>query len=162
MWSFLKRGARGDAGATGAQGSQGDAGAKGDQGDKGDTGDTGAAGTFNYTDRGDVDAFDYEMGVLTEDGAYHALDISGVVGVGVRLVLLHVSMGATTAGKTCSFRTNGVSTTFNTGKLCTQINGNSISGDLWVLTDASGVIEYAFASATWSFIRIVIRGWCVA
>jgi len=159
-WQLGFKGPRGNVGETGAQGEQGDAGAKGDKGDKGDTGEAGADGTYNYTDRGDLANYDFTEATLTIDGAWHDMDLSSIVGAGVRLVLLRVIINNTSIGEPANFRTKGYSGAANRATLRIQEAGYVYDTDMWILTDASGIIEYLFSNTTWTSIDITVRGWC--
>ncbi len=151
-------GAQGDAGVQGEQGIQGDAGAQGEQGVQGDAG---AAGTFNYTDRGNLANYDFNKDTLIEDGAWHDMDLASIVGAGIRLVLLKVVVGHTTVGEPGNLRTKGYTGSANVAVIRAQEAGYDNISDMWVLTDASGVIQYMFSNTTWAKIDIAVRGWCV-
>lgn len=114
-----------------------------------------------WTDRGDVADSDYENGDLTKDAQYHDMDLSSIVGAGKRLVLLRVGMAEDAGGKKCRFRTKGFSHNYNLSTRYTQVANKTVDGDVWVETDANGVIEYLFDAATWTIIYIIVRGWFV-
>jgi len=156
---FGSKGPRGDAGATGSQGAKGDTGDTGAQGAQGIQGIQGVAGDGNYTDRGDPSAFDFNEANLTEDGTWRELDLSGVVGEAVRLVMLAVMLNATEVGKRAMFRTCGNSNERNADVMYTIKADANRSSTIWVQTDATGKIEYNIQAATWGGITITVRGW---
>lgn len=150
MWKFALKGRAGDAGAAGEQGEQGDEGEQGEQGVPGD---------FNYTDRGDPSSADFSGGTIVKNGAWHDLDLSGIVGEAHRLVLMRVFAESDYANDYILFRTNGNVNTANTSRLTTQNDGVEIEADLWIWTDAAGVIEYWVSDSDWNSLEIFIRGW---
>lgn len=159
MSNFLVRGPRGDTGATGAKGDTGDTGAKGDKGDTGDTGAQGDIGPSNYTHRGDPASPDFTQATLTEDNDWHDLDLSGIVGAAVRLVLIRIVTQVDAAGKGAIIRPKAQSNSYNVGKLYSQVANVYQAQDFLVLTDAAGKCEYLFATATWTTIQITVGGW---
>ena len=155
MW-FGGKGPRGDTGATGAKGDTGNTGAKGDTGDTGAQGD---AGNFTYTDHGDVDALDFVVGDFTLDATWRDLDLSSIVGAAQRLVLMRVSIIVTAAAKAISFKTKGNSNNYNLASVYNQVADVQYVADVWVLTDANGVVQYNGMTATWTSLNVLVRGW---
>ncbi len=113
----------------------------------------------NYTDRGDSSSADYDENDVTKDSAYHSLDLSSIVGIAARLVLIRVQCTTTAAAKYFALRTNGNSNTICSSIRYTQVANVPFGADMWAYTDENGVIEYAFESATGSSIFIHVRGW---
>lgn len=162
MFAFLSRGPRGadgDAGAQGEQGVQGDAGTQGEQGVQGEQGIQGEAGDFNYTDHGDVAAYDKTLGDFVCNSTWYELDLSGIVGAANRLVLISLQIEADSPGKEFGLRTNGYSNNFNRTILRTQVADVLFRGDVWVYTDASGKLQYIAVTANWTTINLAVRGW---
>lgn len=145
----------------GPAGAQGDAGVQGETGIQGVPGDAGADGTFNYIDRGNLAAEDFTEASLTEDGSWYDLDLSSIVGAGIRLVLLKIIIQNTAAEKPCYFRTKGYTGGANVSNFYSQAANAISASDRWVLTDSSGFIQYYFDASTWTSINITVRGWCV-
>lgn len=150
MWKFALRGRAGDAGATGEQGEQGVQGEQGEQGVPGD---------FNYTDRGDIDSPDMDLGTIVTNGAWQALNLSSIIGAGHRLVLISVFAVAETYGNMIEFRTAGNENDANTARFMTMVADGEQVADLWVWSNASGVINYRCADTTWDTVEFTIRGW---
>jgi len=112
-----------------------------------------------WNERGEVSSADYDETTLLENGSYNALDISGIVGAGHRLVLLGVRCQTGTAGASVRLRTNGQVGYWNRSELVSPAANVAFGGDMWVYTDASGVIEYWFTNQGWLQAEFVIRGW---
>jgi len=123
------------------------------------TGKKVAAG-ISQADRGDPAAYDYTSGDLTKDGTYRDLDISGIVGAATVYVCLRVRLQVVDAAqKGLTLRTNGNSNSINVSRRYTQGANVVKETDMFVMTDASGIIEYAADAATWSALSIAVRHW---
>lgn len=120
-----------------------------------------AVAGMSYVDRGNLASYDFTEATLTEDGNWYDMDLSAIVGAGVRLVLLKVDIVNTAAGQPGNLRTKGYTGNANIVTFFSVANNVHLCGDRWVLTDANGVIEYVFNATTWSQINIGVRGWFV-
>jgi len=116
------------------------------------------AGTRWY-DRGDIAAIDYAKEALTADGSWHDLDISGVVGIGKKLVLILADLQDNAGGKTLAVRTKGNTNEINVDICGTQVANKSCHHDYFIETDVNGIIQYNADVATWTTIDLVIRGY---
>ncbi len=159
MFAFLVRGPKGAAGAAGAAGAQGDQGIQGIQGVKGDTGDTGAAGPgLEYVPRDDETAFDFDKDDLTNDNAWHDLDLSGIISATARIVHLRVGYGCASVGKKLNLKPYAAST--DKGSLVFQTTIANVpenqSGQLACLNQ---LIRYRLENVTWSWCDIAILGY---
>lgn len=143
----------------GRQGDKGDKGDQGDIGDKGDQGDQGDQGISSYDGRGDVDEHDFSIANFTRDGDWHELDLSGIVGAGVKLLLIKAWVATSTVRGEFSLRTHGHTNSVNKSSLYTQAPGWPYMTDMWVLTDAYGKIDYWAEAETWGYIYLLIRGY---
>jgi len=111
-----------------------------------------------WTDRGDPAASDWDETGLTADSAWHDLDLSSIVGAGARLVLLRVVL-LTGAGENANmyFRENGNSNEINVSAVLEESDNQA--RDVWVQTDASGVIEYKLTKTGTPAIDVTVGGW---
>jgi len=112
-----------------------------------------------WYDRGDIVAIDYAKESLTVDGEWHDLDISGVVGVGKRFVLLQGYLNENAGGNGMRMRTKGNTNEFNVAECMTQIADKTCDYNYWIHTNSGGIIQYNIDVATWTTINLVIRGW---
>lgn len=119
---------------------------------------SGAKG-ISWHDRGNVATYDYQSADLTKDGAWHDMDISAIVGKGQKLVCIRGYINDNAGGKRAQFRTNGNAQDINVSARRTQVANKTYETDIWVYTDANGVIEYDFDVATWNAITLLVRGW---
>jgi len=116
------------------------------------------AGTRWY-DRGDISSVDYTKDTLTTDGTWKDLDISGVVGVGKKLVLIQGYLSENTSRAEFGVRTKGYVNEVNVDSCMTQIGGVGITHCFMVYTNADGVIQYFGENITWVYLNLTIRGW---
>jgi len=114
---------------------------------------------IDFVDRGDIVFPDYADPSLVKDGAWHDLDISGIVGAKKCLVLLSFCITATLANKKACIRTKGNVNYSNVVNLYTQAANTKKQCDIWVFTNSSGILEYYFDSTTWGGINITVRAW---
>lgn len=154
-FTFAIKGRQGDAGEQGIQGIQGI------QGDKGDKGDTGESGFNPWVDRGEVTSFDAGVMDFEKDGEKHCFDLSGIVGIGERLVLIQITTVATEMNKLMRVSTTGYDSVVNSEGIYTAGANVKNERSIWIKTDANGSICYEIDVATWIVINAVVRGWFV-
>jgi hypothetical protein len=107
----------------------------------------------------DPSSDDFSVGNFTADGQWHDLDLSSIVGVGRRLVLLCCVLSDDQISMAMQFRTKGNSNAYNVGMFNNQIANAAAYGNVIVLTDTSGVIQYYLTSNTYTAIYVRVRGW---
>lgn len=113
----------------------------------------------HFHDRGDPVGWDFDVDDLTTDGAYHDLDLSGIVPAGAKLVLIRVLMVDDAVSSIFKVRKNGNTNDINTRMLLTQIANIVIDDGLMVQCDTNRVIEYWASNLVWSAIFLAVRGW---
>lgn len=144
----------GPTGATGADGATGATGAKGDKGDKGDS------GAINWTDRGNVAAYDFTLNSFTRDSTWRDLDLSAICPSGTKLVLLGIQLAATTANREGKFKTKDNANDINISDITTPAANVMVTADICVVPNANRFIQYWFtASVSWTIINLVVKGW---
>lgn len=116
-------------------------------------------GLAGYNDRGDPAAFDFQVGDLTKDGAWHDLDLSGILPAGARAVHLRISIISVATGQVVKFRENGNANEINIARAKVVSNSFSMEYDIIVALDPAGVIEYWATNAAWAQIDICVAGW---
>jgi len=112
-----------------------------------------------FVDRGDPAAADFLKGDLTLDGAWHDLDLSGIVPSNAKAVALYVALFATDVNQNIWFRTNGNVNTYNVSRAFTQTSLIWSTGDFIVPLDEARKIEYMSVNPTWISISITVKGW---
>jgi hypothetical protein len=112
-------------------------------------------------DRGDPAAWDKQVGDFVTDGTWNDLDLSSVVPAdgAERLVLLHVELEDDAAGSAFSVREKGNANALNVTSVATQVANVLTTADLWVLADASRVVQYMGSNVAFTKIDVCVRGW---
>lgn len=112
-----------------------------------------------WADDGNTASFDRTLANWTRDDTWRDWDISALVGSKKCLVLIRCYLQNDTAGQYFAFRTNGFANDGNAAWFYQQPANVANNVDLWVETDASGVIEYrASNGGTWAAISVLVRG----
>ncbi|MCK5616901.1 hypothetical protein KAR91_84345 [Candidatus Pacearchaeota archaeon] len=112
-----------------------------------------------FVDRGDPAAADFAIGDLTKDGAYHDLDLSGIVPAGAKSVSLSVIGVNAFVNKFASFRTDGNANEFNISLLAVTVALVLNAGDIVVPVTGTHIIEYNLTAGGWVFFAITVKGW---
>ncbi len=118
---------------------------------------------FNYPphgfiDRGDPAGFDWDAGDLTKDGAWHDLDVSAIVPVEARAVLIKAYLRDNLVGSSVNFRRHDNANNINTVALLTQVSVVWITADCIIPIDTDQTIEYNITAGLDS-IYLSVRGW---
>jgi hypothetical protein len=117
-----------------------------------------ANGALKYVDRGDPAAYDYTQATLTQDNAYHDLDLTALTSA--TAVVVHVAgwVRDNNAAALMYLRENGNAQSPNS-LICIIPSANGYNTfDGLVSMDSGQVIEYRFSEA-FTNINLVIRGW---
>ena len=111
-----------------------------------------------YEDRGDPAASDFAVGDLTTDAAWHDLDLSAIVPVNAKAVILYVQIQAPAQGS-IYFRKNGNVNAVNISRAFIQVANIPIAFDFVVPLDQNRVVEYTATNIAWNTVTIAIKGW---
>ncbi|GAI72105.1 unnamed protein product, partial [marine sediment metagenome] len=76
---------------------------------------------LEWHDRDEQAGYDYSVNDFTRDTAWHDLDISGIVGVGKRLVLCKLRMKNPRSYQACIFMAGGMTMEGTTAKRVTLV-----------------------------------------
>jgi len=110
-----------------------------------------------WHDRGDPAASDWDEGDLTEDAAWHELDLTAAtVPASAKLVLLRVVMVTGAQEGVAYFRRAGNANTINASAVL-EVSDDQ-GRDVWVTPNA-GVIEYMLDFTGGLSIDITVAGW---
>lgn len=114
-----------------------------------------------FVDRGDPSSVDFAVGVLTTNGNWNNLDLSGIVASGALAVLLGVNINEDNISRVLSFRKDGDVNAVAIAEIKMQVANVAMYGDLIVSLPQSRIIEYKATSAVWTAINITVRGWWI-
>ena len=112
-----------------------------------------------YVDRGDPAAFDFDVNDFTADATWRELDISAIIPVSAKAVLIEFDIETVNREKHIRVRKYGNANVINHQDIETFIAGAHQSGSGIVAVDHNRIIEYNIDAATWTQLDIIIRGW---
>lgn len=113
----------------------------------------------SYVDRGDPAAYDFTQATLTQDNAWHDLDLSAIVPAGTRAVNLNLRGRHSSTGKELLFRANGNVNYHNASGLRTVVGSLYLYNEITIALDSNRIIEYKAMSPNWTNISISVKGW---
>lgn len=158
MSGFLVRGPRGSQGIQGVQGDQGDAGLQGEQGIQGIQGVPGVASVHIREPFAEPD---FDKDDLTADASWRDLDISAIVGEQAVVAVLKVELRADGGGQHFDIK-GGVPGSWYPASHCyTNQNNVTVGYDIIVVTNSSGLLNYAQSVATWAITNVTVAAWIV-
>ena len=118
-------------------------------------------GGMNYVDRGNLISADFVVGDFTKDGAWHDLDLSGIIDAGAVLIIAKLYITTDVANRAVRFKNADYANDGNTSMHRTQVANVPFINDLQVPPNANGIIKYKFDAVAWSEAQFTIRGWFV-
>jgi hypothetical protein len=116
-------------------------------------------GGMQFVDRGDPAAWDFEVGDFTTDGAWHDLDLSGIIPAGVSMVQINITFSDDNPGSWILFRKKGNVNEFNMDVARSQVTDVINDACVMVQPDINGIIQYKTFSTAFTIINLVVRGW---
>jgi hypothetical protein len=111
-----------------------------------------------YVNRGDVAAADFAVGNFTCDGTWRDLNLSSIVGAAQVLVHLRVGISDADAYTYAYFRKKGFANAINIAQARVQNWAVGYLAQVWVETDANGVIQY-LVNTTPDALGVTVLGW---
>ena len=115
---------------------------------------------MEWTNRGDENVYDFELGDLEADGDWHDIDLSGIISAGAKLVLLALELNHGTAGYFMQFRTKGHTSACAVVKVTTNAASRLVYTSICVQPDSDGIIQYETGVAVmWLQTNMRVMGW---
>jgi len=115
--------------------------------------------TESFIDRGDPRFADWGEGDFTHDNAWHDLDLSGIVPVGAKCVLIRVWASSFWITSYFDLRMKGNSWNQNSSVAQMQVSGQTYCKDMTCALNGQQVIQYRSNSPGWNFLNTTVRGW---
>lgn len=112
-----------------------------------------------YVDRGDPADYDYAKEDLTIDGAWHDLDLSGIVQEKAKAVFILGHLEGPAVDWKIQFRKNGNANEIVHGGMETLRAGIERHRSSIVALDDNRVIEYKADNENWTTLSIAVKGW---
>ena len=114
---------------------------------------------IGYFYRGDNTPNDFAIGDLVLDGAWHELDLSGIVPENAKCVNLKVNIRDIAINKRFDVRAKGQVNLQNVLSLWTQTANVRLGGVFPVNISSDRVIEYRAQVAAWTLVFLNVNGW---
>lgn len=114
---------------------------------------------MEWTDRGDVSDPDFILTDFTLDNTERTLDLSSIVGAGVKRVSIHALVVAGSEGGQIAFKTYGNTNSVNLASINVNSAELSTLKDIYVTTDADGKLTYIGDDTGLLAMFVTIRGW---
>lgn len=112
-----------------------------------------------FVDRGDPATPDWTQATLIADGAYHDLDLGGIVPVGTKGVLFTTYLFGDHVHWSIELRRKGNVNTATSNGMLVMIVGLGNWGDVTCAVDENRKIEYKLPNETWTLINMTVKGW---
>lgn len=112
-----------------------------------------------YADRGDPAAYDFDKDDFTKDGAWHDLDLSSIVPVCVKAVLLIGHVEGNGVDWTIMFRKKGNVNEVNHGGMETLRANVERCRMIICSVDTNRVLQYKADNQNWATLDLAVRGW---
>ena len=112
-----------------------------------------------FIDRGNPAARDMGFFNFTIDGAWHDVDLSGVVPVGATGVCLAVEIKANTADVLIDWRKKDNVNTINKSRVLTYLANVETSNDCTLAVNSDRVVQYRVIGAGVTDLSMVVKNW---
>ncbi len=109
--------------------------------------------------RGDPAAFDFSESNFTDDGTWRELDISAIIPVSAKAILVEIDFQSVNANKEIAFRKYGQTNEVNHVDAETLVGNQHQSYSCIIPVDSNRIIEYMIDNATWTALNLVVCGW---
>lgn len=113
---------------------------------------------LKYVHRGNPLTYDYDQTTLTQDGAWHTLDLSAIIPANAKLVHLRLGASASAAARYLRVAKTGVTGGFATVNVATQVA--NIINETDAIVDCVGQqVDYWTTGAAFASLRFCVIGW---
>jgi len=114
-----------------------------------------------YVGRGDIAGWDFEKEDFTTDYTWREFDLSGIVPVGAKYVVLYTYIVGSNPQWSVAFGENGNSNDVTVFKSVTQVDTAVVCDEGIVKLDADRKIQYKIWNAAWTTIGVAVKGWII-
>lgn len=115
--------------------------------------------TTGFVDRGDPASFDFDFTSFIYDGAFHDLDLSGIIPSNAKAVLFSLRTTHTGVGQWGWFRKKGNANPWNVSATYSQVASVQLANDLVCPVGPDGKLEYLFFPGVIVPVYFTVKGW---
>lgn len=112
-----------------------------------------------FHDRGDPSSSDLNTPTLVTDANWHDWDLSSIVPVGTKAVIIQVTVKDNVTISRIFLRKNGNTNTTTTAIVRSQCAGVESNGTIIIACDNDRKVEYNATNTTFNYITMTITGW---
>lgn len=112
-----------------------------------------------YIYRGDPANVDYTQATLTQDGAWHDLNLSALVPEHAKAVDVSILFINTANAKVGWFKRKGQANDRNASVISSHSPNQPQAQDLTIALDTNRTCEYKFDADGWTYIALTVKGW---
>lgn len=112
-----------------------------------------------YIDRGDQVDFDFTLGDLQQGVGWHDLDLSAIVPVGAKGVLMNVEIKNALVDSALKIRKKGNASHNCASWLFTQVANQLITADMTFAVDENRFAEYGLGGMNWLKADFIVKAW---
>lgn len=113
----------------------------------------------SFVNRGDAGAPDFVVANFTRDGAWHDLDLSGIIPAGATAAAAALFIRANVTANTIRFTPSDFAGDDNRTNIITQAAGVSIEQDITLVLNSDRKVRYKATAGNWTAIQLTIKGW---
>lgn len=118
-------------------------------------------GGLSYVGRADIATYDFDANNLTQDGAWHTLDLSAIVPAGAKAVVLRLGASHSSAGRYFRVAPLGYTGSCNQANVTSQV-ANVINEQTTIMPmNTARTLSYWATSGTFAAIRVFVMGWWI-
>ena len=119
-----------------------------------------APGGEMWNFRGAISSYDLSQDAMTLDGAFHDWDISSIVPVGTKLVVIGGRIVDAETGLYCWIQTKGFGSNINAGVWATQEAAKSLYDQyLFSVDPTTRLLEYVTSGVPIAIINLYVAAW---
>ncbi len=112
-----------------------------------------------YVDRGDPAAYDFVTSNFTLDAAWHNLDLSALITLGAKAVLLDFDYKNTSANRHIALKKGGQTNDFNHAQVHTRVAAQDDHASMICAVGPNRIIQYNIDAVGWTYVNMTLRGW---
>jgi len=116
---------------------------------------------IKYVNRGDPTAYDFSVANFTTDNTWRDLDLSTIIGIGEKLVILRGVISCSDALSNIAFKKKGLINEHNRSRRYVPNINEPLDYDILVPCNSEGMVQYKGQNDTWTILNYIVLGWFV-
>lgn len=117
--------------------------------------------TTSFIDRGDPATPDFAVGDFLQDGAWHEKNLSAIVPVEAKAILIRLKLTGPVINSSVAFRERGNFNEENVSKATIQVAPIETNQDMVFSIDPTRIIDYKASNVVFFEIELTVKGWWI-